>query len=155
MQKMGVLFLVCSTLFFNTAPAQANDCAIQALAAAKAAGNNTTTLKQLYNTYFGEPFARHVAGAAWNNPSFDQAAHRERVQTAVLTLAHHLAPYADATFTWKGNIGAFVLITDSGTERGSVKVYPSGKGCMMTDVCIGNKGCLSSYVPKSNLSAQK
>jgi hypothetical protein len=155
MQKMGVLFLVCSTLFFCAVPAQANNCAIKALAAAKAAGDNTTTLKQLFIIYFGEPFARHVAGAAWNRPNFDQAAHLERVQTVVLTLAKHLAPYADATFSWSGNIGRFVLITKHSTEHGVVQVYPSGTGCMMTDVCIMGKGCLSSYVPKTDMTAQK
>jgi|GEM_PF-3654858 len=144
MQTLKVL-LVSTTLLLGAVSAHANSCAIKALAAAKAAGSNTTILKQVYNEYFGEPFAKRVAGAAWNNTNFDQAAQIERAQTAVLTMAHHLAPYADASFSWRGNTGTFVL----GTERGSVTVYPSGKGCMMSDVCIKDKGCLSSYVPKT------
>ena len=151
MQKIKVLFVVCSTLFFASQSAHANNCAIQALTAAKAAGNNTTVLKQLYNTYFGEPFAQHAAGVAWNNPNYDRAAQIERAQNAVLTLAHHLAPYADATFIWSGSLGNFRL----GTEHGVVIIHLAGKGCMMTDVCISDKGCLSSYIPKSNLTAQK
>jgi len=154
MQTLKVL-LVSTILLFGTVSAHANSCAIAALNAAKAAGNNTTTLKQLYNEYFGEPFARHVAGAAWNNKNFDQAAQIERAQTAILTLAHHLAPYADATFSWKGNIGTFVLSTEHRTERGSVKVYPSGVGCKMVDICVKDYPCLSTYVPKSDLTAQK
>lgn len=152
MQKIKVLFVVfCTTLLFSTAPVFANGCAVAALNAAKAAGGNTTTLKQLYNTYLGEPFARHVAGASWNSPSFDKQAQVERAQSAILTLAHHLAPYADASFSWKGNIGTFV----HGTERGVITVFPTGKGCLMADICMKDKGCLSSYIPKMNMTAQK
>lgn len=152
MQKIKVLFILAiTTLLFYTTPASAQNCAIAAIKAAKAAGNNTTTLKSLYATYFGEVFARHVAGAAWNNPNFNRTAQLERAETAILSLAHRLAPYADASFSWKGNIGSYIL----GSERGTVQVYPSKDGCKMVDVCIADKGCLSSYVLKNNVTAEK
>lgn len=152
MQKLKVLLLLVSTtLFFSETSAHAQNCAISAIKAAKAAGGNTTTLKGVYATYFGEVFAKHVAGAAWNKPNFDRAALVERAQNTILTLAHHLAPYADADFVWQGDIGLYTL----NGERGTVRIYPSGDGCKLVDICIKGKGCLSSYVQKSSMTVEK
>lgn len=120
----------------------ANQCALRALAETKQAQGNQQALKRIYDTYFGEALARMPVAKQWAKMSVaSRKAQVDRARRIVVSLASKLAPYANATYTWNGNVGTYRL----GNKTGKITVSVA-KGCQMNNICIKDTGCLSAYI---------
>jgi hypothetical protein len=119
------------------------ECLKPALEATKAALGDRRVLRELYDIYFGEALARTPVRRTWIRMSESERRKQiDRARKITISMADRLSLYARAKFKWKDNI-AFVTLDQKTTK---VRVEMSGRGCMMSDVCIDGYSCLSRYI---------
>jgi len=129
--------------------ADAQTCIDGALQAAKANVKNQRVLGALFDTYFGEAFARFPVRREWDGMS--QSDHNDQIAYArnvVVSEASQLAEFADA------NIKFVADITDSHIIHGYMKNGKSsrkitvfmGSGCHFVDIEVEGYPKLSSTI---------
>lgn len=134
-------FTVISTLIFFTPPTHANECAMEVLRAAKAAGSNSSKMNRVYDLHFGEVFAKHAMGRAWYKPATSHQKQTEFARKRLTSIAGRFAKFANATFAWRGNVATVTL----GKEVSIVTVHVVS-GCKIADICVKNTGCAAKAV---------
>lgn len=140
--RLAVLYMVAGVYIGIVKDAYASSCVERAFKETKAARGNQPKLNALYEKYFGEALAVQAAGAKWKKMSIaEQGRQKYHARKVVLSLTGQLARYADAIFTWRGNVATVRLKGDT-----SQITARFARGCVMRDVCVKDVGCLSSYI---------